>query len=580
MNDRPLHLHARRTAAPVQRMLVLAALCVAAAATEAHPPIDLGPGNTSGKAINYAGASVTLKDGTLLSFYRRGAADSIPIYVTRSTDHGTNWTAPEVLVKLSTERWGGPIPLLDRDEELHFVIPKVRGEGRIPNVDRFIDLYYLRSTNGRAEWTEPKRIYEGYCGSIQGLFQLNSGRIVAPFADWLPGVARTPPTGPNVTTAVYSDTDGRTWKRSPAKLTAPCHDGYNGANYGACEPTLIELNDERVWMLIRTQAGDLYESFSPNGANWSEAQPSRFVSSNSPAFPIRLNDGRIVLFWNNCVMPPRVGKDGVYAGRDALHAAISRDEGKSWRGFREVYRDPTRHQSPPQSGDRGTAYPHATLTDDGRILLVSGQGTERRRRFLIDPEWLLERTHEETFENIDAWHLFKEFGPVKRWWRDRLQGPQLIDHPDKPGRKALQIRRPDALPADGAVWNFPSARAGKLTLRVRIGKRFGGARISVTDRFYNPCDDAGKKEAPISLNISPGGRIVSHHTLTPDKWQTIDITWNSIGVCKAFLDGKLIRQFGSVRHPANGFCYLRLRSTSTQVDPTGLLVDSVKMRAQ
>ena len=117
-------------------------------------------------------------------------------------------------------------------------------------------------------------------------------------------------------------------------------------------------------------------------------------------------------------------------------------------------------------------------------------------------------------------------------------------------------------------------------MRVRIGKRFGGARISVTDRFYNPCDDAGKKEAPISLNISPGGRIVSHHTLTPDKWQTIDITWNSIGVCKAFLDGKLIRQFGSVRHPANGFCYLRLRSTSTQVDPTGLLVDSVKMRAQ
>ena len=186
---------------------------------------------------------------------------------------------------MPTDRWGGPIPLLDRDGELHFVIPKVRGEGREPNVDRFIDLYHLRSKNGQTEWTEPRRIYEGYCGSIQGLCQLNSGRIVAPFADWRPRVPRTPPTGPNVTTSVYTDNGGRTWERSPANLTAPCREGYNGANYGACEPALIELNDERVWMLIRTQAGELYESFSPDGSAWSDARPSGFVSSNSPAFP-------------------------------------------------------------------------------------------------------------------------------------------------------------------------------------------------------------------------------------------------------------------------------------------------------
>ena len=128
----------------------------------------------------------------------------------------------------------------------------------------------------------------------------------------------------------------------------------------------------------------------------------------------------------------------------------------------------------PASGDRGTAYPHATLTGDGRILLVSGQGSKLRRRFLIDPDWLVEREQKETFKNIEAWHLFKEFGPVKRWWRDRLQGPQWIDHPEEPGRKALHIRRPDEMPGDGAVWNFPAARAGKLTLRIRIGERFGG----------------------------------------------------------------------------------------------------------
>ena len=134
----------------------------------------------------------------------------------------------------------------------------------------------------------------------------------------------------------YSDDGGKSWARSPAKLTAPCHDGYNGSNYGACEPTLLELKDGRVWMFMRTQDGFLYESFSPDGVNWSPAKPSRFHSSNSPAFPVRLPDGRIVVFWNNAENCPRVGKDGVYSGRDALHAAISSDEGKTWSGFREV----------------------------------------------------------------------------------------------------------------------------------------------------------------------------------------------------------------------------------------------------
>jgi hypothetical protein len=153
------------------------------------------------------------------------------------------------------------MPLLDRDGELHFVIPRVRGEGRKPNVDRFIDLYHLRSTDGRTKWSQPQRFYEGYCGSLQQVAQLTSGRIIAPFADWLPGVPTTPPTGPSVVTAVYSDDGGKTWQRSPAKLTAPCYENYNGGNYGACEPTILELKDGRVWMLIRTQAGVLYESF-------------------------------------------------------------------------------------------------------------------------------------------------------------------------------------------------------------------------------------------------------------------------------------------------------------------------------
>lgn len=560
-----------RTSGIVAVVMLVAAAEIAAVA---HPPIDLGANNASTPgAPNYANAAVTLPDGTLESYYRRGVAGSIPIFRMRSADNGRAWTAPEPLVKLSIEPWGGPMPLLDREGELHFVIPKVRGEGRKPNVDRFIDLYHLRSTGGRTKWTEPARIYEGYCGALQGVFQLKSGRIIAPFADWLPGVPTTPPTGPSVTTAVYSDDGGRTWQRSPARLTAPCHEGANMSNYGACEPTLIELKDGRVWMLIRTQDGYLYESFSNDGVNWSVAKRSRFHSSNSPAFPIRLPDGRLVVFWNNAEHSQRVGKDGVYSGRDALHAAISSDEGKTWRGFREVYRDATRNGSPPKDGDRGTAYPHATVTKSGEILLVSGQGTDRRRRFLIDPDWLLEKSQEENFTNLDTWHLFKGFGKPARFWRDRVQGPQLIAHPGKPGVKALHLRRPDERDADGAVWNFPAGRSGKLTLRLRVEKDFGGAQISLTDRMFEPCDDTGEKLAQFALELGRDGAV------KPGSWHEIQLAWQ-VGRCRVSLDGKPLTTLDARSAAPDGLSYLRLRSTAAAVDPVGFLVESVQVEVE
>jgi len=240
---------------------------------------------------------------------------------------------------------------------------------------------------------------------------------------------------------------------------------------------------------------------------------------------------------------PRLGKEGVYSGRDALHAAISSDEGKTWRGFREVYRDPTRHGSPPKDGDRGTAYPQATVTKDGKILLVSGQGADRRRRFLIDPDWLLETSQSENFNNLDAWHLFKGIGPAKRFWRDRVQGPNLI-----PGENILCIRD-----NDGAVWNFPAAKSGTLTLRVR-----GRGEISLVDRMFEPCDDTGEKLASFLLPI---------HS---EAWQTLRLVWDD-KQCAVTLDGKPAGKLVSRAPADNGLSYLRLRSA------TGLLVKSVNV---
>lgn len=538
-----------------------------------HAPVDLG-GNPAwdDHPASPASAAVALPDRSLASYFRRSANGNLTIFETRSADEGRTWSTPSAVTQLSVEPWGGPVPLVDRDGEVHLVISKMRGDGRRPAVDRFIDLYHLRTTAGRSQWTAPQQLFSGYCGALQQVVQLRSGRLLVPFADWLPGVPVGPPSGPNVATVVYSDDGGKTWIASGARLTAPCTEGYNGANYGACEPTLVELSDGRVWMLLRTQTGRLYESFSRDGVEWSPALPTEFASSNSPAFPLRLPDGRLVLFWNNCQMPPRLDGQGVYAGRDALHAAISSDDGKTWRGFREVYRDPHRNQTPPKSGDRGTAYPHAVVTAEGEILLVSGQGAERRRRLLIDPDWLLEKAQEERFTTLDAWHVFKSFGPAERFWRDRTQGARLVAHPELPGAQVLQIRRPDDRDADGAIWNFPSGRQGTLRIRIKVSPTFQGGQISLADRMFDPCDDQGEQNAAFAYRFDSA-------TLSGDGWRDLEFAWDlDQSLCRLAIDGRPAAPLPLLTDCLHGLSYLRLRSLARTVDEHGFLVESASVQ--
>jgi hypothetical protein len=476
--------------------------------------------------------------------------------------------------------FGTPLALLTRDGELQLFWLVARGSGRRPGLDRFIDIWHAYSSRRQTEWSRPKRIFEGYVGSINGVTQLASGRIVLPFAYWIGERRMGPPTGPNVTTTVYSDDGGRTWRQSTAELTAPCYEGYNGSNYGACEPTILQLADGRVWMLIRTQTGWLHESFSPDGVRWSEPKPSRFRSSNSPAWLTRLPDGRIVLLWNNCENTSRINGKGVYTNRDVLHAAVSADKGRSWRGYREVCRDPFRNEPPPKRGDRGTAYPHAVATAEGLILCITGQGRARRTLLRIDPRWLEQTEQEEDFSNgLEAWSVFTTFGEPVHWWRDRKQGAHLVPHPKRAGAKCLHVRRADDRPPDGAVWNFPAGRQGSLQLRLMLNRGFGGASIALADRFIQPTDEQGERQVLFKLPIGSDGRLPNGARLQAGRWHSVTVQWD-LGArrCRVSADGRQVVELPQLNDQCAGVCYLRLRSTADRVDPAGFFVERVEVQ--
>lgn len=466
--------------------------------------------------------------------------------------------------------------LMDEAGELHEVVPKSRGEGR-PAVGRFIDLWYRHTLDNRREWEASRMVWEGYTGALMEFTRLKSGRILVPFGKWMPNRPVAPPTGCHVTTAIYSDDLGQTWHKSPTELVTPCYAGYNGNNYGACEPAVVELDDASVYMLMRTQAGVLYESTSVDGAKWSPAQPSRFYVSTGPPGLVRLPDGRIVLLWNNCEMPPRIDGAGVYGGRDALHAAISADDGVTWQGFREIYRDLRRNDSPPKRGDRGTAYPYGAFDQEGNILALSGQGAGRRNFVRFSADWLTQRKQRDDFSNgLDAWHVFKPFGPARGYWRDRTTGARLIAHPSISDKHVLQVRRPEGFEPDGATWNFPSGWKGQLQLKVRWTSGFGGASIGFTDRLFEPTDDNGERFANFRLDVAADGGLADDISLTPDVWHTLTFRWDlSEESCLVDIDGVPALSLPQVYASPNGLSYLRLRSTARETDEVGILVESV-----
>lgn len=90
----------------------------------------------------------------------------------------------------------------------------------------------------------------------------------------------------------------------------------------ALEGMVTELRDGRLWLLIRTGGGVLWESHSTNkGRTWSDSAPSSIPNPGTRFFIRRLDSGNLLLV-NHFRKKDR---------RD-LEARVSLDDGKSWQG--------------------------------------------------------------------------------------------------------------------------------------------------------------------------------------------------------------------------------------------------------
>ena len=424
----------------------------------------------------------------------------------------------------------------------------------------------------------------------------------------LPGIRRTPlfiregkriilPTHGNGTTMWLSDDGGLNWRPSKTVIKSPPH-AIGGVHQGlrwqniAVEATVVELKDGRLWALLRTSQDYHYESFSEDGGeSWSEGRPSRFAATLTMPTLGRLPDGRLVVLWTNQAALPELatatgrGEDA-FTNRDSLHAAISDDEGKTWRGFREVGLDEHRARADyatwggPQ--DRGNHQAEFVSLDPHRILISYGQHANHRRLVIMDTRWLLEKKREGDFSRGAGEWLHHTFIPVPRGHcsYDRKPAARVVPHPSKQGVKVLDIGFLDDpelvnpasgtdYRAGGAAWNFPAGKAGRVVVVFRLPSGSKGAHFSLMDRLFAACDRTAPDSAVFTTLLEPGAELGSA-TLEPDTDYEMLFEWSDTKLgdeCRISLNGKPAAVLALKNPSLNGLSYLHFIAAGNQPCP-------------
>ena len=194
-----------------------------------------------------------------------------------------------------------------------------------------IPTYSARSLDGGRTWQDVQKLHDEWTGANRDMIETRDGSVI--FTSMM--MRHNP--GRHTVLTYTSRNNGKSWLRSNVIDL-----GGIGDHSGVTESTLVQLRNGRLWMLLRTNWGSFWETFSDDeGLTWKDYRPTNILSSSAPGMLKRLHSGRLVLVWNYPYPEgqnsyPLKGGDNQWSEvpvsnhRTELSIMFSDDDGKTW----------------------------------------------------------------------------------------------------------------------------------------------------------------------------------------------------------------------------------------------------------
>lgn len=326
-----------------------------------HPKCELLPSQMSGPFVS-------MPDGSILTVEKN--------MVMISVDDGATWTGRNVLydgegpgIPDGGQSPGNRSPLI-RTREGALIMAYTDMAERLwewdeqthePTPETHSEIWAIRSTDDGWTWDCRQQISTGIV-CVTGIIQRASGEVVVPCQPFVRNPARW------VTHAAVTADQGETWQAGNVIDL-----GGHGHHDGAIEAAIVELRDERVLMLLRTNLDEFWAAYSDDGRYFRELGPSGVDASAAPGFLLRLESGRIALVWNRYAredgtVPAKWGGDEQWSERPAssqrqeLSIAFSDDECRTWTEPVVIAR----------CMDSQISYPNVWESQPGELWITSG----------------------------------------------------------------------------------------------------------------------------------------------------------------------------------------------------------------
>jgi len=265
-----------------------------------------------------------------------------------SNNGGTSWSNEHVIVK-NTDGMNvmSPAFSLLPDSSLGLIFSDRKSSTKAYRM-------FMKSFDDGKTWTDPVEINKnGYKTGCHDRFTvLKSGRLIVPLQctdDWYNHYI-------HVRTA-YSDDIGNTWEIGEP-IILPKVSGFFES--GAMEPGIVEINNGKLLMVIRTAMGTLFKAYSSDrGISWREIQSLCVISPISPAIIRRVSKSVLILVWNKNfdLENPMGGK------RTPLVLGGSTDEGMTWPESKQLVLEDDKKYA--------YSYPSCLVTKENILLTYS-----------------------------------------------------------------------------------------------------------------------------------------------------------------------------------------------------------------